>query len=120
MIGFNRRFDPNSASLKTAFDGGEIGRGKLLSIISLDPAPPPVSYVKVSCGLFRDMIIYDFDMWAFLFGLPERVMARGSCLADPAIGATGHVDIAVSVLSRRVDRHGPQLAPRRLRPRSAR
>ena len=99
MIGFNRRFDPNSASLKTAFDGGEIGRGKLLSIISLDPAPPPLSYAGVSVGFVRNMVIHDFDMCAVPFGLKERVMAHGSCLADPAIGATGHVDTAVAVLS---------------------
>ena len=99
MISFNRRFDPNFASLKTAFDGGEIGRGGLPSVTSLDPALPPVSHVRVSCGFFRDMIIYDFDMWAFLFGLPERVMTHGSCLADPAISAAGDVDTAVAVLS---------------------
>ncbi|SDG02787.1 myo-inositol 2-dehydrogenase [Celeribacter baekdonensis] len=98
MMGFNRRFDPNFAALKAAFAAGEIGKGELLSVTSYDPAPPPVSYVKVSGGLFRDMMIHDFDMCCWLFGLPEKVTATGSCLVDPAIGAAGDVDTAVVIL----------------------
>ena len=99
MMGFNRRFDPNFAALKAALDAGEIGQGEMLAVTSYDPAPPPVAYVAVSGGLFRDMMIHDFDMCAFLFGLPESVMAHGSCLVDPAIGAAGDVDTAVVVLT---------------------
>ncbi|MDO5630247.1 MAG: inositol 2-dehydrogenase [Paracoccus sp. (in: a-proteobacteria)] len=96
MIGFNRRFDPNFAALKAAFDAGEIGKGELLSITSFDPAPPPVSYVKVSGGLFRDMMIHDFDMACWMFGgAPARITATGSALVDPEIGAAGDVDTAV-------------------------
>ncbi|MBO0903609.1 inositol 2-dehydrogenase [Jiella sonneratiae] len=98
MLGFNRRFDPNFAGIKMAFDAGEIGKGEMLAVTSYDPAPPPVAYVKVSGGLYRDMMIHDFDMCAFLFGMPESVMAHGSCLVDPAIGAAGDVDTAVVVL----------------------
>jgi len=57
MIGFNRRFDPNFMAFKTAADAGEVGKPELLSITSFDPAPPPVEYIKVSGGLFRDMKI---------------------------------------------------------------
>ncbi|WBU63636.1 inositol 2-dehydrogenase [Paracoccus aerodenitrificans] len=99
MIGFNRRFDPQFAALKAAFDAGEIGRGELLSITSFDPAPPPVSYIKVSGGLFRDMMIHDFDMACWIFGgPPARVTAIGSAIVDPAIGATGDVDTAAVTL----------------------
>lgn len=98
MMGFNRRFDPNFAALKAAFVAGEIGKGELLSVTSYDPAPPPVSYVKVSGGLFRDMMIHDFDMCCWLFGLPEKVTATGSCLVDPEIGEAGDVDTAVVIL----------------------
>ncbi|MFN3525830.1 MAG: inositol 2-dehydrogenase [Paracoccus sp. (in: a-proteobacteria)] len=95
MIGFNRRFDPNFAALKAAFDAGEIGNGELLSITSFDPAPPPVEYIKVSGGLFRDMMIHDFDMACWVFGgPPARVTAHGAALVDPAIGQAGDVDTA--------------------------
>ncbi|MBP1860276.1 inositol 2-dehydrogenase [Rhizobium herbae] len=99
MIGFNRRFDPNFAALKAAVDRGEIGKTELLSVTSFDPAPPPVSYVKVSGGLFRDMMIHDFDMACWLMGgLPETVTAVGSSIVDPEIGAAGDVDTAVVTL----------------------
>ena len=99
MIGFNRRFDPNFAAVKRALDAGEIGRGELLSITSFDPGPPPVSYIKVSGGLFRDMAIHDFDMACWMFGAaPVEVSATGTSIVDPAIGEAGDVDTAVITL----------------------
>ncbi|RJL02842.1 inositol 2-dehydrogenase [Paracoccus aestuarii] len=95
MIGFNRRFDPNFAALKAAFDAGHVGRGEMLAITSHDPGPPPVDYIRVSGGLFRDMMIHDFDMACWLFGgPPARITAHGSALVDPAIGQAGDVDSA--------------------------
>jgi len=100
MIGFNRRFDPNFGALKAAADKGEIGKAELLSITSFDPAPPPLAYVKVSGGLFRDMMIHDFDMANFIMGAaPVSVFAAGSSIVDPGIGAAGDVDTAVVTLS---------------------
>lgn len=99
MIGFNRRFDPNFAAVKRALDAGDIGRGELLSITSFDPGPPPVSYIKVSGGLFRDMAIHDFDMACWMFGAaPVEVSATGTSIVDPAIGEAGDVDTAVITL----------------------
>lgn len=99
MIGFNRRFDPNFAGLKAALEKGEIGKPELLSITSFDPAPPSVAYVKVSGGLFRDMMIHDFDMANFVMGAPPvSIMAAGSSIVDPNIGAAGDVDTAVVTL----------------------
>ncbi|MEM6658465.1 MAG: Gfo/Idh/MocA family oxidoreductase, partial [Pseudomonadota bacterium] len=100
MIGFNRRFDPNFAALQAAANAGEIGKTELLSITSFDPAPPPVSYIKVSGGLFRDMMIHDFDMANFLMGtLPQSVSAVGTAVVDPDIGDAGDVDTAVVTMT---------------------
>lgn len=100
MIGFNRRFDPSFEALKDALQAGEIGKPELLTITSFDPAPPPVSYIKVSGGLFRDMMIHDFDMANFLMGAaPMRVSAVGASVVDPEIGAAGDVDTAAVTLT---------------------
>ncbi|WP_343116702.1 inositol 2-dehydrogenase [Ostreiculturibacter nitratireducens] len=100
MIGFNRRFDPNFGALKAALEAGEIGKPELLAITSFDPAPPPVAYIKVSGGLFRDMMIHDFDMANFIMGeAPVSVSAVGSSIVDPEIGAAGDVDTAVVTLT---------------------
>ena len=99
MIGFNRRFDINFSSLRNALNDGQIGKAELLSITSFDPAPPPVAYVKVSGGLFRDMMIHDFDMANFIMGdAPETVSAVGSSIVDPEIGKAGDIDTAVVTL----------------------
>lgn len=100
MIGFNRRFDPNFAAVKSALTAGEIGKPELLSITSFDPAPPPVAYIKVSGGLFRDMMIHDFDMANFIMGeAPVTISAVGSSLVDPAIGEAGDIDTAVVTMT---------------------
>ncbi|OUD08087.1 inositol 2-dehydrogenase [Marivivens niveibacter] len=100
MIGFNRRFDPNFAAVRGALVSGEVGKAELLSVTSFDPAPPPVSYIKVSGGLFRDMMIHDFDMSNFLMGdRPVSVRAVGSSIVDPEIGEAGDVDTAVVTMT---------------------
>ncbi|MBL8697314.1 MAG: inositol 2-dehydrogenase [Alphaproteobacteria bacterium] len=99
LMGFNRRFDPNFAALKQAIDAGRIGAVEMVQIVSRDPGPPPLAYVKVSGGLFRDMMIHDFDMARFLLGEePVEVQASASCLVDPQIGAAGDVDSAAVTL----------------------
>ena len=96
MVGFNRRFDPNFAQLKKALDNGEIGKRELLTITSFDPAPPPNHIWKKSGGLYRDMMIHDFDLSSFIMGeLPITISAVGHCLINPEIGVDGDVDTAV-------------------------
>ncbi|MEJ6477076.1 MAG: inositol 2-dehydrogenase [Octadecabacter sp.] len=100
MTAFNRRFDPNFANLQTRLRAGEIGQVELVSITSRDPAPPPISYIERSGGIFRDMMIHDFDMARFLLGEdPIQVFAVGSTLTDPAIAAAGDVDTAAVTLT---------------------
>ena len=98
-LGFNRRHDPQFAALKQAVADGRIGDMESLIIISRDPAPPPAEYVRASGGLFRDMMIHDFDMARWLLDEPIiQVQAQGSCLIDPAIGEAGDVDTAMVTL----------------------
>lgn len=100
MAGFNRRFDPNFATLRARIRAGDIGAVELVTITSRDPAPPPVSYIERSGGLFRDMMIHDFDMARFLMGEEFiRLHAVGSSLVDPEIGRAGDVDTAAVILT---------------------
>ena len=100
MIGFNRRFDPSFAAIRDSLAAGQIGKAELLSVTSFDPAPPPIEYIKVSGGMFRDMMIHDFDMTNFIMGeTPVSISASGACLVDPEIGRAGDIDTAVVTLS---------------------
>lgn len=95
MIGFNRRFDVNFAALESRIRKGDVGEVEMVTIISRDPGPPPMDYVKVSGGLYRDMMIHDFDMARFLVGEEfVSVHALGSSLVDKKIGKVGDVDTA--------------------------
>ncbi len=97
---FNRRFDPNFAALQARLRAGEIGAVELIQITSRDPSPPPIGYIKQSGGLFRDMMIHDFDMARFLMGEEfTQLSAVGACLVDPEIGKAGDVDTAAVTLT---------------------
>lgn len=103
MIGFQRRFDPTFAAVKSRIEAGEIGTPEMLVVTSRDPGPPPVSYIKVSGGIFKDMLIHDFDIFRWILDDEAvSVHATGSCLVDPAIGEAGDLDsTAVTIRTRR-------------------
>lgn len=99
LLGFQRRFDPNFRALHRRLIDGEIGPIETMHVISHDPGPPPVDYIKVSGGLFKDMTIHDFDVARWMLGEEvTSVYATASNLVDPAIGAAGDVDMAKIVL----------------------
>jgi myo-inositol 2-dehydrogenase/D-chiro-inositol 1-dehydrogenase len=99
QIGFNRRFDANYLRVRQAVIQQEIGQPHLLHLVSYDPAPPPIEYIRVSGGLFLDMTIHDFDMARFLLGSEvEEVFVMGGVMVDPAIDAAGDVDTAIILL----------------------
>lgn len=96
QIGFNRRFDPNFHRIHQHVKSGVVGDPHVLRITSRDPEPPPIEYVKVSGGIFLDMMIHDFDMARFLMGEEvEEVYTTGTVKVDPEIGKAGDVDTAI-------------------------
>ncbi len=99
QIGFNRRFDANFVRVRKAVMDGEIGIASMMHIISRDPAPPPLAYIRVSGGIFLDMTIHDFDMARFLIGDEvEEVYTTAGVMVDPEIGLAGDLDTALIVL----------------------
>jgi len=108
MIGFQRRFDPTFVEAKARAQRGEVGTPEMLVITSRDPGAPPVDYIKQSGGIFRDMLIHDFDVfrWMLCEEGDEAVWlsATGSCLTDPAIATAGDVDSTAVTLRTRSGR----------------
>ena len=99
QVGFNRRFDHNFRKVRELALAGSVGDVHVVKITSRDPAPPPPAYVKVSGGIFLDMMIHDFDMARFQAGSEVvEVFAAGSVLVDPEIGKAGDVDTAIVTL----------------------
>jgi myo-inositol 2-dehydrogenase/D-chiro-inositol 1-dehydrogenase len=103
MIGFQRRFDPTFSALKERLASGEIGEPEMLVVTSRDPGAPPVDYIKASGGIFKDMLIHDFDIFRWILGdEAASLYATGSCLTDPAIAKAGDIDsTAVTIRTRK-------------------
>ena len=99
MIGFSRRFDANHLGIREAIQDGAIGKVELMLLTSRDQKPPPIEYIKVSGGQFRDQTIHFFDLACWLIGeAPVEVYAAGAVLVDPAIGAAGDIDTSMLIL----------------------
>ncbi len=100
QIGFNRRFDASHKSVRDTVANGEIGDVQMVRITSRDPAPPPLSYLDGSGGIFLDMTIHDFDMARYVTGSEVvEVYATGAVMVDPAIGEAGDLDTVVVVMT---------------------
>jgi len=100
MLGFNRRFDPEFKKIRQLVMSDAVGDPQIIKITSRDPGPPPVSYIKVSGGMFLDMTIHDFDMARYISGKQvKEVFAKGAVLVDPEIGEAGDIDTAIITLT---------------------
>jgi myo-inositol 2-dehydrogenase/D-chiro-inositol 1-dehydrogenase len=96
MVGFQRRFDPTFAALKARLEAGEIGDAEMLVITSRDPSPPPVSYIDRSGGVFKDMLIHDFDIFRWILDDEAvSVYATGGSLGFPEVAAAGDITQAM-------------------------
>ena len=99
QLGFNRRYDASHRAVREAVARGEIGTLQQLIITSRDPGIAPMEYMKVSGGIFRDMMIHDFDLARFILGEdPVEVFATGSVMIEPALAGIGDVDTAMVVM----------------------
>jgi myo-inositol 2-dehydrogenase/D-chiro-inositol 1-dehydrogenase len=101
MIGFHRRFDPTFNAAKERLTRGEIGEPEMLVVTSRDPSAPPVSYLKGCGGIFRDMLIHDFDIVRWIMcddDEPATLYATGSVLTNPEIATVPDFDSTLVVI----------------------
>jgi myo-inositol 2-dehydrogenase / D-chiro-inositol 1-dehydrogenase len=99
MVGFNRRFDLSHGAVREAVHDGAVGPAHIVRITSRDPGPPPMSYARVSGGIFLDMTVHDFDMARFVVGSEVvEVHAVGAVRIEPELADIGDVDTAVVIL----------------------
>jgi myo-inositol 2-dehydrogenase / D-chiro-inositol 1-dehydrogenase len=102
MIGFQRRFDPTFNEAKERLERGEIGKPEMLVVTSRDPGAPPAQYLKGSGGIFRDMLIHDFDIFRWILcgdgDEADTLYATGSVLVDPEIASVPDIDSSVVTL----------------------
>ncbi len=93
QIGFQRRFDKAYARASQMIANGDLGQIEAIRDTMRDPNPPHESYIPTSGGMFRDMVIHDFDCVRWLMGSePVEIFAMGSNLVDPVFGKYGDID----------------------------
>ena len=99
MVAFPRRYDPAHQELARRVAAGDVGKVHHLRTAAHDRVPPPPAFVPTSGGIWRDLLIHDFDAMPWVAG--ERVVevtATGSVLVDPVYAASGDFDNSVAVL----------------------
>ena len=99
QIGFNRRYDVGHHSLKQHLKQ-KIGRLEKIIITSRDPSPPSFKYLKTSGGIFKDMMIHDFDLARYYLGKDEfqSIFAMGSNLSDKRFNKINDYELATTIL----------------------
>jgi myo-inositol 2-dehydrogenase / D-chiro-inositol 1-dehydrogenase len=99
QIGYQRRFDAAFAAAKVAVDSGALGNLHTVRSTTMDPAPPPLDYIKGSGGIFRDCAVHDFDALRWITGQEAvEVYATGSVQGDPLFTEYGDVDTAAIIV----------------------
>lgn len=100
QVGFQRRFDKAYAKVSNMIADGSLGAIEMVRDTMRDPNPPHESYIPTSGGLFRDMVIHDFDCVRWLIGSePVDIFAMGANLVDPVFGKYGDIDTCVVTIS---------------------
>ena len=100
QIGFNRRYDPAHNSLKKNLLKGKIGKLEKIIITSRDPVPPSLSYLKTSGGIFKDMMIHDFDLARYYAGSDEfnYLFATGKSFKEKKFKKIKDLELATVVM----------------------
>ncbi len=96
QIGFQRRFDKGFRRAKQMVDEGAIGKVEAIRDTMRDPSPAPRDYIASSGGLYRDMVIHNFDNVRWLVGSePTEIFAIGAALVDPMFEEFNDIDTSV-------------------------
>ena len=95
QMGFQRRYDPAMQAIRHQVESGELGTPYLIRSQTHDPEPPPIDYLPLSGGIFKDCLIHDIDVIRYVSGQEfVSVTAGGAVLGFEEIGELGDVDTA--------------------------
>jgi myo-inositol 2-dehydrogenase/D-chiro-inositol 1-dehydrogenase len=99
QVGFQRRFDAGYQAARQLVRSGALGTPYSVRIAGHDPAPPAESYLPSSGGLFRDLLIHDFDVVPWVLGAAvQEVFMQGAVRVDAMFARHDDVDTVAGTL----------------------
>lgn len=99
MIAFHRRYDPAHRQLRDKIAAGELGDLRIITATDHDHLRLSPAYVPLSGGIWRDLVIHDFDIIPWVTGdRITSVTATGSVIDAKVHAEHGDLDTAVALL----------------------
>lgn len=99
MVAFHRRYDPAHQELRRRVRAGDAGTVRAVHGIDHDRLPLSPDYIPHSGGIWRDLLIHDFDSIPWVTGRRvTRVWATGAVLDAPVHAEHDDVDTASATL----------------------
>jgi myo-inositol 2-dehydrogenase/D-chiro-inositol 1-dehydrogenase len=100
QVSFQRRFDPGFAEARRLVAEGTLGTLYCVRMNAYDHKPSPEHFIPGSGGIFRDLLVHDFDMARWLTGVEvDRVYATGAVRHWERFARHGDVDTAAVLLT---------------------
>lgn len=82
QIGFQRRFDPAISAVHAAITDGRLGTLYSLTMTAHDHSPSAREFIAGSGGIFRDMLVHDFDLVRWLTGSEVETVYATSAVRE--------------------------------------
>jgi len=96
LCAFNRRFDPQIQEMIK--NKSSVGVMQSVKVCSRDSPKPPMSYLKISGGIFHDCIVHDLDMLRYITQEDPETIYSIAHVYDAEIAALDDVDTVMVVL----------------------
>ncbi|WP_291278379.1 Gfo/Idh/MocA family oxidoreductase [Galactobacter sp.] len=100
MVAFHRRYDQGYQELRRQVQSRELGLIRQVAAVDHDHYHVTPDYIPTSGGIWRDLVIHDFDVIPWILGEePVSVFASGSVLDRSDYGDHGDLDTATAVVT---------------------
>lgn len=100
MVAFHRRYDEGYQNLRQRIQSGDMGPIRIVHAASHDHYHVDPSFIPTSGGIWRDLMIHEFDTIPWLLDqAPVSVFAAGAVIDDPVYTEQGDVDTASALVT---------------------
>lgn len=100
MVAYHRRYDEGFQTLRERIHSGALGTIRVIHSAGHDHFHVDPEFIPTSGGLWRDLLIHEFDTIPWLMGEnPVSIYASGAVLDEQAYADSGDLDTATAVIT---------------------